>query len=920
MNFLIEHSGLLNELYRGDSNDHFRHGFGIQIFMNQAVFVGYWEKNQANGIGKLFFKNKMTIEGHFENNFITQGSVIFPNGAKFQGIFDSSPDQNFESGTFFFTNGTVLSGKWKEGVFLSGKITFPENGQLSPMLVDMENNFKLIENNDFILSNDKFMNHGTSGIQICNSKKTLFEGNMNKDFKVNGQAFRYYHLMKYLDMEYRDSTPNGYGKEINIQKGIEKEFKSENQRLVSRFSIYWANGIMVNFKQDKKISIPVLGKNYFKLGSNFEQKDITEERFQLENVYFIYENEENEERLLSSSFSKAPFDERIVFSLKINFKWIFKNILKSNSGLAEQIIIFLKSHYEDQSYHIMDEMNFLQSSEKKIQTNEKSSNQKMTECLNSVPKKKEKTGENANEFHLEMQFGSQEIKNSHFSKNIEELPNPFQQITIKKPNLNNNSNEHYGYVNFKPENAKKSDPKFNPDFLKKIESLKREKQIETEQKPNPDSDLLQISHFNANPVQISAFIEHCDKLSNKKIVSEKVLSEVSNPVVQIIKAQISEQNSIKNNSFNGSGNSQKDLYFNPSDKKSIFPLLTQNEKSLQIQSDGNSAEKSNSIIAFDNFNEAPKLNNEYEWNSLYKNNLSNKTYDHEKSSQKNQRKENEMKKHSDHEMVSPENCDSKLFSFMKPGNFESIAQTENVLNNKIDPNFKLKSLDRSEILLKSNSEKIIENQTNQDNSEHLFDFIGKKTVVFFEGKTYLGMKNGLCTEIYQDGSMIKGNFKNGTLNGVCVVSTADKNSFHGSFSAGSPKGRFVKITPDGQINSGVIIDGKFVARRKLMWENFEIEVDFEDIHNPTGSGAMLSGDSKYQLFCSFVKGKIPNMSKCKIEDRECGIEYNGSIFPGCKRDCIVITEDHQTFGVNTGTKKIKNLMLSLSGAVKLEEK
>ena len=54
MNYLIEWSGLFPQLYQGEILNDDRHGFGIQVFMNQSVYVGNWENGQANGIGKIY--------------------------------------------------------------------------------------------------------------------------------------------------------------------------------------------------------------------------------------------------------------------------------------------------------------------------------------------------------------------------------------------------------------------------------------------------------------------------------------------------------------------------------------------------------------------------------------------------------------------------------------------------------------------------------------------------------------------------------------------------------------------------------------------------------------------------------------------------------------------------------------------------
>ncbi len=61
------------------------------------------------------------------------------NGAEFNGEFDGSVYERFKKGEFVFANGKKLTGEWKNGILVNGKIYIK-----NPEILDLRVNRKYI--------------------------------------------------------------------------------------------------------------------------------------------------------------------------------------------------------------------------------------------------------------------------------------------------------------------------------------------------------------------------------------------------------------------------------------------------------------------------------------------------------------------------------------------------------------------------------------------------------------------------------------------------------------------------------------------------------------------------------------------------------------------------------------------------------
>ena len=159
MNYLALFSGTVKELSHSTQNNSMEACFVVQLFMNEAVYVGEWRNKKANGIGKLIMNKDFSIEGLFVENFIKKGRIRYPSGATFEGEFDGTEKQDFKKGTFRFKNKCVLEGNWCDGKFTKGVLSTPILvGGKSKFEIDMNNKKRNLSEVNFRYMNILFIN------------------------------------------------------------------------------------------------------------------------------------------------------------------------------------------------------------------------------------------------------------------------------------------------------------------------------------------------------------------------------------------------------------------------------------------------------------------------------------------------------------------------------------------------------------------------------------------------------------------------------------------------------------------------------------------------------------------------------------------------------------------------------------------
>ena len=139
-----------------------KEGEGKIIYKDlNVIYIGNWENDQKNGFGKLIFKNKV-INLDFKEK-------------KEYGIFERY-EGNFKNdiiegeGTFFYKDGKIIIGNFKNNEPINGKIIYP-NGQFfegyfineglkngKGFLCGNENDYKIFKENLNIINKDIFRN------------------------------------------------------------------------------------------------------------------------------------------------------------------------------------------------------------------------------------------------------------------------------------------------------------------------------------------------------------------------------------------------------------------------------------------------------------------------------------------------------------------------------------------------------------------------------------------------------------------------------------------------------------------------------------------------------------------------------------------------------------------------------------------
>ena len=61
------------ELYRGDIQNGLKHGFGRFEYSDKRVYEGYWHHNNKFGMGTVFFPNGVKFHGLFQKGCNTEG-------------------------------------------------------------------------------------------------------------------------------------------------------------------------------------------------------------------------------------------------------------------------------------------------------------------------------------------------------------------------------------------------------------------------------------------------------------------------------------------------------------------------------------------------------------------------------------------------------------------------------------------------------------------------------------------------------------------------------------------------------------------------------------------------------------------------------------------------------------------------------
>ncbi|WP_445747277.1 MORN repeat-containing protein [Polaribacter sp.] len=105
--------------YIGEFLDGFFNGFGIRMYNNGDKYMGSWQKGNKYGIGVFIKNNGSIIKGFFKNNVLTSEYVLtytvynFFNKTK-KGCISGDCVNGY--GTFYYDNGDLYVGTWRNGL------------------------------------------------------------------------------------------------------------------------------------------------------------------------------------------------------------------------------------------------------------------------------------------------------------------------------------------------------------------------------------------------------------------------------------------------------------------------------------------------------------------------------------------------------------------------------------------------------------------------------------------------------------------------------------------------------------------------------------------------------------------------------------------------------------------------------------
>ena len=100
------------DIYEGAFLNDKRHGKGTMTYADGNVYIGDYENDWRCGEGEIRFANGDTYIGKFANDLKTEGVYKFANDAEFVGTFVQDSTNDMLRGTYKFTNGTTVTGKY----------------------------------------------------------------------------------------------------------------------------------------------------------------------------------------------------------------------------------------------------------------------------------------------------------------------------------------------------------------------------------------------------------------------------------------------------------------------------------------------------------------------------------------------------------------------------------------------------------------------------------------------------------------------------------------------------------------------------------------------------------------------------------------------------------------------------------------
>lgn len=316
-------------LYKGQQEKTKRQGFGIQLFPNGCFYIGFWKQNKAHGMGRLVINDGTYYEGIFHRNVITEGTLSYYNGAKFEGLFDATPYDRFKNGSFTFKNGTKLIAEWKEGGLLSG--TLYESHRTTE-----------ITKSDLVIRKK-----GDSGVVLQKHNKWMYEGGIRKGM-CDGEGIIYCTFQQYKSGTFERDRMNGKCYKVSLNWGEITEGQRINDKKFGNWTKMLNRGFLIESNEELSdevtISFPFLNEDLYvgtiKYSSDPKSKDYG--FLFKQGVYYFRNFGELGETRIDIKNCVNLFDIPLVEKRGISFENTFSKIFK-NQDLAKKLKDFLKS-------------------------------------------------------------------------------------------------------------------------------------------------------------------------------------------------------------------------------------------------------------------------------------------------------------------------------------------------------------------------------------------------------------------------------------------------------------------------------------------------------------------------------------------------------------------------------------------------
>ena len=180
-----------NDIYQGEFKDDAANGYGI--FSNGMItFEGYWVKDLQEKYGIEIWKDGSIYKGEYsEGKKVGIGIYTWEDGTRYEGMWDNNTFNGF--GIFYYTNDRIYLGEWKDKKKQGfGEFIWPEKKYIGYFSNDKKDGLGIIIWKNGLKAQIGFWKDGKqSGFgKFMNKKKAYFglwKGNNKVDWFKNGK-------------------------------------------------------------------------------------------------------------------------------------------------------------------------------------------------------------------------------------------------------------------------------------------------------------------------------------------------------------------------------------------------------------------------------------------------------------------------------------------------------------------------------------------------------------------------------------------------------------------------------------------------------------------------------------------------------------------------------------------------------------